>query len=369
MKEAQQHGNRKTVFINHPERHHALMLGKLGELKQEYNQSQTRKRRRKTDLSRPVACWSEKELLHGEPVSAFVIILRSQGCRWYKSSGCTMCGYFEDTTTVTVEELKEQIAQARERYQGQPMVKLFSSGSFFDEQDLPQEARRFFLDSFAGSAEKLIIESRPELVTEDALRILDDVGCRVEVALGLESSNDHLLQYTINKGFRFRHYVKAATLLCERELGVKTYLLLKPPYLTEQEAIRDAVDSIRDVLPYTNTISINPVNVQNFTYLRFLWHKGLYRPPRFWSLLEVLEQGHLLARETGVRLMSSPSGAGTKRGVHNCGLCDGRMKEAVERYSMTGELSHLQEVDCRCRELWKDGLEAGEILRDDVPGH
>ena len=371
MTAVHRHLNTKKSFLNHPQQHHSFMLEKVAELKEEYQHFQKSRKKRKYDLSKPVATWTEQDVLDGggaggEVVDAFVIILRSLGCRWHNISGCTMCGYFADTYPVNVEQVRGQISNAHDRYQNQPVVKLFSSGSFFDEADLPLEARSFFLESFGGKAKKLIVESRPDIITEEALSIFEKAKSEVEVALGLETSNDHLLTYSINKGFTFKDYVKAATLIREKGMKVKTYLLLKPPYLTEHEAINDAVLSVRDALPYSDTISINPVNIQNFTFLRYLWREKLYRAPWLWSLLEVLKQCHEQASGHGVRLMSSPSGAGTERGVHNCGKCDGKVKTAVEEYSLGGDVAVFEELICGCRELWRDGVEAEAIVGDEV---
>ena len=45
------------------------------------------------DPTRPVRGWSEKDVLAGKIVDAFVIIFRTRGCSWALNSGCTMCGY------------------------------------------------------------------------------------------------------------------------------------------------------------------------------------------------------------------------------------------------------------------------------------
>ena len=49
------------------------------------------------DSTRPVRCWSEKDVFKGEIVDAFVIIFRTRGCSWALKSGCSMCGYFNDS--------------------------------------------------------------------------------------------------------------------------------------------------------------------------------------------------------------------------------------------------------------------------------
>ena len=50
-----------------------------------------------SDPTKPVRCWSEKDVLEGKIVDTFVIILRTRGCSWSLNSGCTMCGYFNDS--------------------------------------------------------------------------------------------------------------------------------------------------------------------------------------------------------------------------------------------------------------------------------
>jgi hypothetical protein len=49
------------------------------------------------DTSKPVSCWAGKDTIHGKTVDAFVIILKTRGCSWAHNSGCSMCGYFNDS--------------------------------------------------------------------------------------------------------------------------------------------------------------------------------------------------------------------------------------------------------------------------------
>src|SRR5438445_8125666 len=88
---------------------------------------------------------------------------------------------------------------------------------------------------------------------------------RLEVAFGLESPNERVLRYAVNKVWGLPEHAKAAALCHEAGAGVKTYLLIKPPFLTEHESIEDAVRSGHDADPHSDTISFNPVNVQSHT--------------------------------------------------------------------------------------------------------
>ena len=141
--------------------------------------------------------------------------------------------------------------------------------------------------------------------------------------------------------------------------SVRTYLLLKPPYLTERQAIEDAVDSAIAVDELSDTISINPVNVQRGTEVENLWKRSLYRPPWLWSLIEVLQRsGHVCQS----RLMSSPSGGGSRRGVHNCRNCDKPILEKLSRFSLDQNISHFDDLACSGQDEWKDYLELNEFM-------
>ncbi len=360
MTEIPSHHNIRTHFSGHPERHYEFMLKKIAELKLEYLEKGGPRGRgkggRRIDPGKPVACWSEEERYQEEKVNSFVMILRSSGCGWYHASGCSMCGYFSDTARVGELELLAQLENAKERYKGQPVVKLFTSGSFFLDVDMPPVVRAKFLELFGSEAKHLIVESRPELVVQEKLKPFRDVSASLEVALGLETSNDFVLKNCINKGFFFEDFVKAATLLQAEEHKVKTYLLLKPPFLSEKESLEDTVLSIKDVAPYSNTISVNPMNIQNFTFVRYLWREGLYKPSHLWTLVEVLKKGHHLVSEYGSRLMSAPTGAGTERGVSGCGNCEEKVLGAVKEYSLGGDVGVLDEVECGCFEGCEDGV-------------
>ena len=93
----------------------------------------------------------------------------------------------------------------------------------------------------------------------------------------------------INKGFTFNDYKKAATLLKKHQMNVKTYVLMKPPFLTEKESLNDCIQTTKDIAPYTDLISLNPTNVQRHTVVEYLWKRNQYRPPWLWSIVEYLK--------------------------------------------------------------------------------
>ena len=305
----------------------------------------------------PEACWKEKDMAGGETVDAMVAILRTSGCCWAKAGGggCTMCGYrTASLPEVSAEDLNAQIDAVLSRYKGEPFVKLYTSGSFLDENEIPVSVRDRIFEEF-GDCKRILFESRPEFVTADTVSVLPKSAT---VALGLESSDEQVLETCIHKGFTAAMSRDAGTLLHDSGIGVRTYLILKPPFLTESSAIADSVASARFADPYSDEISVNPLNVQRGTVVDRLWRRGELRSPWIWSLIEVLKT---LSGTVNSRLMSSPSGGGTQRGVHNCGKCDEAALRAVERFSFSQDSSDL-EVSCDCKSKWQAYMSAEKML-------
>jgi len=72
------------------------------------------------DSTKPVRCWSEKDVLDGKIVDAYVIIFRTRGCSWALKSGCSMCGYFNDSMweKISDKDLLKQFDAAIQGHNG-----------------------------------------------------------------------------------------------------------------------------------------------------------------------------------------------------------------------------------------------------------
>jgi radical SAM enzyme (TIGR01210 family) len=151
----------------------------------------------------PVNLWTEDEALGPDRVRAFVAILRTRGCYWADTKGCSMCGYAKDTLgrSATPEELTHQLDQVLARYRGEPYVKFYTSGSFLDDREVDPESRRRIVSAFQGRARRLLFETLPEFVQEPAIGPLREAfGGELEVALGLESTQPGCSRGSSTKG-------------------------------------------------------------------------------------------------------------------------------------------------------------------------
>ena len=314
-------------------------------------------------VDEPAASWTGVDLINGAQVKTLTIIFKSAGCRWGKAGGCTMCGYVYDCASQppSLEDYKAQLAKALRKAENfsEFMVKIFTSGSFLDEQEVPREARDAILETLANDPRiiKVLVETRPNFVTEEnvpeCLKALKQKP--FELAFGLETSSDKIRKDSINKGFTFKDFVRAAEIAKKHGATVKAYLMLKPLFLSERQALEDILRSIDDAVPYADTISINLCNVQKGTLVEALWEKGQYRPPWLWSIVEILKKAK--TAYPALPLMSDPVGAGSRRGPHNCKICSSDVAQTLRDFSLSQDVSDLNKVDCECKELWKKVLE------------
>lgn len=314
-------------------------------------------------IDEPAASWTGTDLVSGVQTKTLTVIFKSAGCRWGKAGGCTMCGYVYDCASEppTLEDYKSQLAKALRKAEkfSEFMVKIFTSGSFLDEQEVPPEARDEILRILAEDARviKVLVETRPNFVTEENVQACLSImkNKPFELAFGLETSSDKIRKDSINKGFTFQDFVRAAEIAKKYGVTIKAYLMLKPLFLSEKQAMEDIIRSIDDAAPYSDTISINLCNVQKGTLVEALWEKGQYRPPWLWSIIEILQKAK--AAHPDLPLMSDPVGAGSKRGPHNCKECDSEVADSLRTFSLTQNTADLSNRDCSCKELWKKVLE------------
>jgi radical SAM enzyme (TIGR01210 family) len=269
-----------------------------------------------------------------------------------------MCGYVAESVeggSVTHEALMDQIEvcldhEAEAADEPAPLVKIYTSGSFLDEREVGAESRQAIAETFADR-ERIVVESLPDFVDGEKLDDFLAVGLETDVAVGLETATDRVRRDCVNKYFAFEEFVAASETAVDAGAGIKAYLLMKPPFLTEGEAIDDMVSSIErcEDVPGCHTVSMNPCNVQRYTMVDELHYRGGYRPPWLWSVAEILER----TVQAAVTVVSDPVGHGSDRGPHNCGECDDRVQRAIKDFDRRQDPAVFEQVECECERTWR----------------
>jgi radical SAM enzyme (TIGR01210 family) len=186
------------------------------------------------DPQRPYAFLVEEERsASGDIVPVATVFLTNRECPWR----CLMCDLWRNTLaqTVPLGAIPAQIDYALERLAPARQIKLYNSGSFFDRQAIPVEdyeaiAARLY------AFEHVVVESPPALVGDDCLRFRDLLNGRLEVAMGLETVHSDVL-HRLNKHMTLDQFSGAATRLQAHGIALRVFILIKPPFLKEAEAL------------------------------------------------------------------------------------------------------------------------------------
>ena len=334
-------------------------------------------RQQSWDASEPATVYFTPETLaDGTPCSAVTVILRTKGCHWWWSSGCTFCGYFNDTRDdVTNEDLHAQWQYAKEKFEDfkdHAMVKVYTSGSLLEDREIPVEFQQTVLSDCQSLGKELIVESRCEQLTDAKLTWAKQFNQSFAVAIGLEAYDDEVLRFHVNKGFSTKSWDRAVENLKNHGIRIKTYLMFKPPFMSEADALNHGVKWIEGVAERSDEISVNPMNIQRGTIIDRLHRNNEYRPPWLWSLVEMIRRVHPTIHPNGgkngdadqvCRLIIHPTAGGKVRGAHNCGSCDSEVVAAIERYAVSGELEEFAGLSCTCESVWKEEL----LLEQSLP--
>ncbi|MEC7720943.1 MAG: archaeosine biosynthesis radical SAM protein RaSEA [Candidatus Thermoplasmatota archaeon] len=322
------------------------------------NTPESVRRRESWDATEPATVYKTPEIMpDGTHCTAATVIFRTRGCVWWWKSGCTFCGYFNDVRDdVTADDLFAQWEEAKRRlddFEGCSMVKVYTSGTFFEDRENPPEWQDVILRETHERGLHLVVEAQAQMCTPEKIAWVAERHPGCTVAIGLEAYDDTVLRFHVNKGFSTKQWHRSVEMLKDNNLRVKTYLIFKPPFMSEGDALRLTTKWVTEVAPYSDDISVNPMNIQRRTVVDRLYRNREYRPPWLWSLVDMLEITHADTTGANARMIVHPTAGGKLRGAHNCGKCDEDVVAAIERYSVSADLRELEGLDCDCKQVWR----------------
>ncbi|WP_423791906.1 archaeosine biosynthesis radical SAM protein RaSEA [Methanocaldococcus indicus] len=310
----------------------------------------------------PIAVWMQDDIYRDFSIGkSLTIILKTKGCSHRK---CVFCSYYLDSANeeVSKEDLIKQFNYAINKYNDKIKnlkdfsVKIFTSGSFLDDNEVPKEVREYIYKKLSEfkNLKELAIESRAEYITDKKLEeIRKYLDVNVEIGLGVETSNEELREI-LGKDLKNEDIDRVLNLSKKFDIGIKAYLLIKPPFLTEKSAIKDAIKSAEFCIKKGfSRVSFCPLTVHKDTLVEKLWKKKQYRPPFLWSIIEIIK--YLKEKYPNYLIMVDTAGIPSKRGAHNNCECDYKIKNLLERYTITQNVEILN-IDCKCKKVWKEFL-------------
>ncbi len=236
--------------------------------------------------------WEEEAGEDGGLVPTATVFLTNRECPYR----CLMCDLWQNTLDqrVPTGAVATQIEYALERLPPARQIKLYNAGSFFDPQAIPPEDYAQIAASI-NPFERVIVECHPALIGERCLRLRDQTAGRLEVAVGLETVHSDVLA-RLNKRFTVADFQSAAAFLSANDIALRVFLLLRPPFMAEQEGVFWAERSLDTAFDAGATACcVIPTRAGNGA-MEALAASGDYAPPSLSSLEAVTEYGLKLGR-------------------------------------------------------------------------
>ncbi|MBW1742530.1 MAG: hypothetical protein JRJ47_03760 [Deltaproteobacteria bacterium] len=311
-----------------------------------------------------------------------IIILNSRGCSHAvnNTGPCFNCGLVtasnqeEAISCAETEEQIERILKTQD-FAGENITELdlFNAGSLLNDWQVSPEIRSMLFEKIGriNSVEDILIDSRPEDVDEKKLlQIKDKIGQRrLWIGIGLETADDTIRNFCINKNFLLNDFEEAVDVLKSCDAHLFSYVMFKPAILTEREAIDDAVNTIRYLSDLSSgkdialRISLEPGVVQGDCLLTSMYANGLYTTPWLWSVVRVIFETH---EYSGDRLRVGipeevPRVLDRRRNYDEKGetcACSASVEHCIAGYNKTKKLSAFNNLPkCECEKRWKVLLE------------
>ena len=319
------------------------------------------------------ASWSGEDILYSGKGNAIYIVLPTSGCAWAvsESGGCSMCSYVADSPleNVSSDELLDIFKRSISKFEikEKTAVKIFVSGSFLNTNEIPSKARNeiFRLLKNEKYVEEVIVESRPEFITEKVLKeCCEALGDKIfEIGIGLETSNDYTREIKINKGFSRIDFENAVKIIknskLECDVRAKAYLFVKPILTSEKDAIEEAVNSAMYAESVgASRISFCPATIHKDTLMELLWRKGSYQPPWIWSVMEIIKR---VRNTLKIPVIMDTAGFGSRRGPYNCKKCNSKLKSMIIDSNL--EQNIPEDIECDCKDSWKAEIEFSNHTR------
>lgn len=315
------------------------------------------------DTTRVVFTERRKGYLDGAYVDRLVLFLRGTGCAWTsQTGGCTFCGFWGATQfggRVADADYKAQVIHALATAPADdPIVCLYNDGSMLVDREIGLEVVVDLCRLLAARAHvrRVVIEAK--VIDLDARKIerLANVmnGKELEVAVGFESAEPIIRDLCINKGFPNALFEAKVRLLANQGISLVPLVMLKPPFLTEGQAVCDVVRTLEYLEPYgLARIDLELATVERHTLTHDLWSVGLYTTPRLWSVIEILRQRH--ARGFRTPLFVSPPNytVPSVATTANCPSCTSTCARLLERYNATGDVAVFDGLVCDCKAAWE----------------
>ncbi|NDV57974.1 hypothetical protein [Bacteroides sp. 519] len=218
---------------------------------------------------------------------------KSKGCRNSANGSCTFCDYWHSTNHNS-NEIAQFLDEAFKSLKYEPEVLLVNtSGSILDTWQVPVEAQKILINNLSRYVKThIILETHLDTLSEDIISLYKSrLNNNLSIEVGVESSNNWVLKYSLNKSFEKNAIEKKITLLKNNNIEPIANILVGAPLLSLPDMINDTIDSIEWAFDIGfESCVIFPINIKKWTLTNWMYENKLYKQPSLWAFIEVLNK-------------------------------------------------------------------------------
>lgn len=319
----------------------------------------------------PVAAVSTDKrvgFLGGRYVNRFVVFMKGTGCSQVKKTGgCTCCGFYSISNLgVKIDddyykkEIHRIINDEDNKLSDFEIVCLYNDGSLLNEEEFSFDVLLYMIQQLntVSSIKRIVIESKVNDITEEKIKkIRENTDKEFEITIGYESSSEKVRQLCVNRPFYNADFEEKVKIAQAHKVSIVPLLMVKSAFLSEYEAIEDYVSS----LEYLEKMGLERIDMELPTVMKDtlnydLWVNGMYKPVKFWSVIDILKQRQEKGLKTKLYISPMIYSVAAVDKAQNCDKCSDTIYKLFDQFDKTGDVSIFDGVDCECKKEYEDSL-------------
>ena len=290
----------------------------------------------------------------------------TKGCSFDKKGTCTMCNYgigYQIDSDLIIFELENYLNKLDVNI---TELMISPSGSLWDTKEVDNELlNKIYNLVNKTNVKTFMIETRLDTITKDKVRSFREKipNKKLIVEVGLESSDNWVLKYLINKNYDVNNFIKTVSEVKDNGIEVYTNISIGNAFLSPNEIIKDCLDSIEFAFKNGSTkVVLFPIHIKPNTFIEWLYKNKLYEPVSLWLLVDILSliDKKLLKNveiawyksyyEDDSKMVFSPT---------TCHKCRDTVIKLLDEYRATceyGVVEKLNQIKCDCKTEYKNKL-------------
>ena len=288
----------------------------------------------------------------GGVAEVLTLFLRGSECRFrclmcdlwkYTYPGKTPAGSIPAQVQQGLDDAGGNCCDGRDQEHAARWIKLYNASNFFSPANVPDGDLPAIATKLVGF-DRVVVENHPTILRPQIEQFRDSLDeTKLELAMGLETVHPPTLEL-LNKSMQVEDFARACEWLHERQIDARSFVLLRPPGMTEEEGVHWSCESIDFAASCgVRHISLIPLRGGNGS-LEYLESKGFFCAPELSSLEEVMKRC-LRPHRSFVLTVDLWDWEQLRGG---CAACRDLRKERLEKANLLQRLDPLSETDCQC---------------------